>query len=37
MVFKIAAEMGAKACAVVDADLRSVTPQWIDLLIAHSN
>jgi glycosyltransferase involved in cell wall biosynthesis len=33
-VFKIAAELGAKACAVVDADLRSITPAWIDLLLS---
>jgi hypothetical protein len=25
--------LGAKACAVVDSDLRSITPEWIDLLI----
>jgi hypothetical protein len=33
LIFKIAAELQAKACAVVDADLRSITPEWIDLLI----
>jgi len=33
-VFKIAAELGAKACAVVDSDLRSITPEWVDLLIS---
>lgn len=33
-VFRIAAEMKAKACAVVDADLRSITPQWIELLLS---
>ncbi|MBI3951700.1 MAG: glycosyltransferase [Acidobacteria bacterium] len=33
-VFKIAAELEAKACAVVDADLRSITPEWVDLLIS---
>ncbi|MBI4482320.1 MAG: glycosyl transferase family 2 [Acidobacteria bacterium] len=33
-VFKIAAELGAKACAVVDADLRSITPEWVDLLVS---
>jgi glucosylglycerate synthase len=32
-VFKIAMETGVKACAVVDADLRSITPEWIELLI----
>ncbi|MBL0159898.1 MAG: glycosyl transferase family 2 [Bryobacterales bacterium] len=29
----MANELGAKACAVVDSDLRSITPEWIDLLI----
>lgn len=33
-VFKIAAKLGATACAVVDSDLRSITPHWIDLLIS---
>ncbi len=32
-VFEIARQLGAKACAVVDADLRSITPEWIELLI----
>ena len=32
-VFEIAREIGAKACAVVDSDLRSITPEWIELLI----
>ena len=32
-VFEIARELGAKACAVVDADLRSITPEWIELLV----
>jgi len=32
-VFEIARELQAKACAVVDADLRSITPEWIELLI----
>lgn len=32
-VFKVAADLNAKACAVVDSDLRSITPHWIDLLI----
>jgi len=32
-VFEIAQELQAKACAVVDADLRSITPEWIELLI----
>jgi hypothetical protein len=32
-IFQIAKELGVKACAVVDSDLRSITPEWIDLLI----
>jgi glycosyltransferase involved in cell wall biosynthesis len=31
--FEIADELGAKACAVVDSDLRSITPEWIELLV----
>ena len=31
-VFAIADKLGAKACAVVDSDLRSITPEWFDLL-----
>ncbi len=33
-VFAAARALGAKACAVVDADLRSITPEWIDLLVS---
>jgi hypothetical protein len=33
-VFEIAVRLGAKACAVVDSDLRSITPEWVDLLIS---
>ena len=33
MIFQIAQRLGAKACAVVDSDLRSITPEWIDLLL----
>ncbi len=33
MIFRMAAELGATACAVVDSDLRSITPEWIDLLL----
>jgi hypothetical protein len=29
----MAARLQAKACAVVDSDLRSITPEWIDLLL----
>ncbi len=32
-IFEIARELNVKACAVVDADLRSITPEWIELLI----
>ncbi|HMA53957.1 MAG TPA: glycosyltransferase, partial [Acidobacteriota bacterium] len=32
-IFEIARQLGARACAVVDADLRSITPEWIELLI----
>lgn len=33
-VFHVAAELNAKACAVVDADLRSIQPSWMDLLLS---
>lgn len=33
LIFQIAQKLGAKACAVVDSDLRSITPEWIDLLV----
>ena len=33
MIFEIARTIGVKACAVVDADLRSITPEWIELLL----
>jgi glycosyltransferase involved in cell wall biosynthesis len=32
-VFDIATALNARACAVVDSDLRSITPEWIELLI----
>ncbi len=32
-IFGIAQELGVKACAVVDSDLRSITPEWIELLL----
>jgi hypothetical protein len=32
-IFRIAELLRARACAVVDADLRSITPEWIDLLL----
>ncbi len=33
-VFAVAHRLGAKACAVVDADLRSISPEWLDLLLS---
>jgi glycosyltransferase involved in cell wall biosynthesis len=33
-VFEIAAALNAKACCVVDSDLRSITPEWVELLAA---
>jgi hypothetical protein len=33
LVFAMASLLQARACAVVDADLRSITPEWIDLLV----
>ncbi len=32
MIFALAKHCNAKACVVVDADLRSISPQWIELL-----
>lgn len=32
-IFEIARRVNAKACAVVDSDLRSITPEWIELLV----
>lgn len=32
-VFDVARRLNVKACAVVDADLRSISPEWIELLI----
>ncbi len=32
-IFEIAAALDARACAVVDSDLRSITPEWIELLV----
>lgn len=34
LIFSLAQRLGAKACAVVDSDLRSITPEWIELLIS---
>jgi len=33
-IFRAADILDARACAVVDADLRSITPEWIHLLVA---
>jgi hypothetical protein len=33
LIFQVARALEAKVCAVVDADLRSITPEWIDLLV----
>jgi glycosyltransferase involved in cell wall biosynthesis len=33
LIFQMAKELEAKACAVVDSDLRSITPEWFDLLL----
>jgi len=33
LIFDIATDLKVKACAVVDADLRSITPDWIELLL----
>lgn len=32
-IFKIADLLNIKACAVVDSDLRSITPEWVELLV----
>jgi glycosyltransferase involved in cell wall biosynthesis len=32
-IFEIGRLLNVKACAVVDSDLRSITPEWIELLI----
>jgi glucosylglycerate synthase len=33
LIFEIASLLRVKACAVVDADLRSITPDWMELLL----
>jgi glucosylglycerate synthase len=33
-IFELATRLGASACAVVDSDLRSITPYWLDRLLA---
>jgi hypothetical protein len=32
-IFQISRTLGAKACAVVDSDLRSISPEWIQRLV----
>lgn len=32
-IFEIAQRLHVKACAVVDSDLRSITPEWVELLV----
>jgi glycosyltransferase involved in cell wall biosynthesis len=32
-IFEMAGSLNVKACAVVDSDLRSITPEWMDLLL----
>ena len=32
-IFEAAEKLGARACAVLDADLRSITPEWIKYLL----
>lgn len=32
-IFEIAVQLNAGACVVVDSDLRSITPEWIELLL----
>jgi glycosyltransferase involved in cell wall biosynthesis len=39
-VLQASETLGAKACCVVDSDLRSISPEWIELLVApifHKN
>lgn len=33
VIFEAAIGLKAKACAVVDSDLRSITPEWVELLL----
>jgi glycosyltransferase involved in cell wall biosynthesis len=32
-IFQVAEALHAKACAVVDSDLRSIAPEWIEMLV----
>ena len=33
LIFQLTRKLGAKVCVLVDSDLRSITPEWIDLLV----
>jgi len=33
-IFEVARRLNVRACAVVDSDLRSISPEWIQLLVA---
>jgi glycosyltransferase involved in cell wall biosynthesis len=33
-IFEAAGRIGARACAVLDSDLQSISPEWVQLLIA---
>ncbi len=33
LIFEVAKALRVKACAVVDSDLRSITPEWVELLL----
>ncbi len=33
LIFQMAKQLEARACAVVDSDLRSINPEWFDLLL----
>ncbi|HEY7818441.1 MAG TPA: glycosyl transferase family 2 [Vicinamibacteria bacterium] len=33
-IFAVTEKLNAKACVVVDSDLRSITPHWVELLVA---
>jgi glycosyltransferase involved in cell wall biosynthesis len=33
LIFRLASLLHARGCVVVDSDLRSITPEWIDLLL----
>ena len=33
LIFQMASMLSAQGCVVIDSDLRSITPEWIDLLL----